>query len=145
MIIVDTNVILAFLLTRGITRRIISKHKDLFATPESCYDELWEHREKWNKNTLSDEELKVIIEKVKKYFVAPVKSDYYKDNIKRAEGIIKDKEDAPVLALALSIDNEGIWTYNTKHFDTEDVKKHVRLLGTKEVLKLYPLKDTQRN
>lgn len=139
MIIVDTNVILAFLLTRGITHQIVSTHKDLFITPEFCYEELWEHRERWNKNNLSDEELKGIIEKVKRYFAAPVDSRFYKDKLRSAEKMIRDKEDAPVLALALSTDNEGIWTYNTKDFDTEVIKKHVKILGTKDVLKLYPL------
>jgi len=39
MIIVDTNVILAFLLTEGITRKIISS-RDVFITPEHCFEEL---------------------------------------------------------------------------------------------------------
>lgn len=141
MIIVDTNVILAFLLTDGITRRIIKEHKDVFIAPESCFEELWEHRDKWNKHGLKDDELKIIIEKVKKFFVVLIEKDRYAEKIRLAESIINDLDDAPVLALALSIENEGIWTYNTKDFDTDSVKKHVKILSTKDVLKLHPLKE----
>lgn len=140
MIIVDTNVILAFLLTNGITHQIITSNKDLFITPEHCYKELWKHRERWNKNNLEDKELETIIENVKKYFITPIKFKFYKDNLKRAEKMIKDKDDAPILALALSLKNEGIWTYNTKDFYTDKIRRHTQILGTKDILELYPLK-----
>lgn len=139
MIIADTNVILSFLLTKGITRQIITSHKDLFITPDYCYEELWRNRARWNKNNLSDKELEDIMERVKRYFISPVDRGVYKDELKRAEELIAHKQDAPILALALTIENEGIWTYNTKDFDTEKIKKHVRILGTKDVLTLHPI------
>ncbi len=49
MIIIDTNVLLAFILTNGITRRIIVENPEVFMSPEYCFDELWEHRDRWNK------------------------------------------------------------------------------------------------
>ena len=65
MIIVDTNVIMAFLLTKGITHQVIAAHKDVFITPEYCFEEIWEHKEVWNKRKLSDSELNEIIDDVK--------------------------------------------------------------------------------
>ncbi len=37
-------------------------------------------------------------------------------------------------------DNEGIWTYNTKHFRQEIFKERIRVLSTKDVKELYPFK-----
>lgn len=139
MIIVDTNVVLAFLLTDGITRKIISTHKNVFVSPDFCFEELWMHRDRWNKHNLDDENLKEIVEKVKQYFIESIGKEHYLYNLKRAEEIIKDKNDAPVLALALSTENEGIWTYNTKDFDLPQIKRYVRILTTGEVLRSYPI------
>lgn len=140
MIIVDTNVLLSFLLTKGITRKIIVKNKDVFITPEHCFKELWKHRDRWNKYKLLDGELNEIIEKVKKFFVMPVKEGIYKNALSEASDLIEDPDDVPVIALALSVDNEGIWTYNLKHFSTKKIKEKIKILSTDEVLRLYPIK-----
>ncbi len=71
MIIVDTNVVLSFLLTDGITRKIILRHKDVFISPEHCFNELWEHRGRWNRHGLPEGDLRMIVDRVKKYFVIP--------------------------------------------------------------------------
>lgn len=141
MIIVDSNVIMAFLLTRGITNQIISAHRDLFITPEHCFNEIWEHRDVWNKNNLSDDELKEIMEGVQQLFVYPVAEEVYKEKMNLAMELINDPDDAPIVALALSIHNEGVWTYNTKHFLTEKVQSHITVMSTSDVLKKYPIKE----
>lgn len=55
--------------------------------------------------------------------------------------MIEDINDAPVLALALSVENEGIWTYDVKHFDKEKIWAKVKVLTTKDVIEMYPLED----
>ena len=107
MIIVDTNVLLAFLLSNGITRRIIVENPEVFISPEYCFDELWEHRDRWNKNDLPDSELREIVNDVKRLFVMAVYPDVYSPYISEGEELTDDKEDAPIIALALSVDNEG--------------------------------------
>ena len=141
MIIIDTNVLLSFLLTNGITRRIITENPAVFITPEYCFEELWEHRDRWNKKDLSDSELREIINNVKRLFVMVVSPDVYNAYISEGEELTDDKEDAPIIALALFVDNEGIWTYNTKHFRQEVFGEHIFVLSTKDVIKLYPLKE----
>jgi predicted nucleic acid-binding protein len=141
MIIIDTNVLLAFLLTNGITRRIISENPDVFMSPEYCFGELWEHRNRWNKNKLRDSELLEIVSDVKRLFVMAVSLDVYSSYIPEAEELTNDIDDAPIIALALSVDNEGIWTYNTKHFRQEIFGERIRVLSTKDVIRIYPLKD----
>jgi predicted nucleic acid-binding protein len=141
MIIIDTNVLLSFLLTNGITRRIIVENPEVFITLEYCFDELWEHRDRWNKNDLHDGELLEIVNDLKRLFVMAVPPDVYNPYISEGEKLTDDKEDAPIIALALSVDNEGIWTYNTKHFKQEVFGECIRVLSTKDVIKLYPLKE----
>ena len=141
MIIIDTNVLLAFLLTNGITRRIIVENPEVFMSPEYCFDELWEHRDRQNKNDLLDSELIEVVNDVKRLFVMAVSPDLYNLYISEGEKLTDDKEDAPIIALALSVDNEGIWTYNTKHFRQEVFGERIRVLSTKDVIKLYPLKE----
>ncbi|MFA4956125.1 MAG: PIN domain-containing protein [Candidatus Methanoperedens sp.] len=138
MIIIDTNVLLSFLLTNGITRRIIVENPEVFITPEFCFEELWEHRDRWNKKNLPDSELQEVINDVKRLFVTAVALDAYNPYISEGEKLTDDKEDAPIIALAISVDNEGIWTYNTKHFKQEVFGERIRVLSTKDVIKLYP-------
>ncbi len=143
MIIVDTNVIIAFLLTKGITEKIISQHSDTFITPEHCFKELWEHRDVWNRNSLSEKELKTIVMNVRKLFVYSIPRSVYKEYEKEAIGIIDDKDDVPIVALGLAVENEGIWTYNTKDFMTKKVQANVKVLTTSDVLKLYPVEKNE--
>jgi len=141
MIIIDTNVLLAFLLTDGITRRIIAENHDVFMSPEHCFEELWEHRSRWNKNKLQDSELVEIVDDVKRLFVMPVSQVVYDQYITAAEKLTDDKDDAPIIALALSVDNVGIWTHNVEHFRQKRFGERIRVLSTKDVLELYPLNE----
>ncbi len=138
MIIVDTNVIMAFLLTRGITHRIIAAHKDVFISPEHCFSEVWEHREAWNRNHVTDEALREILDGVKRLFIYPVPDAVGHPAMAEASGLIADPDDVPVVALALSVHNEGVWTYDTKHFCTGTLKKRIRVLSTSDVVRMYP-------
>lgn len=62
-------------------------------------------------------------------------------NVLLAFLLTDDIDDAPVIALALSIDNEGIWTHNIKHFRQKKFGERIRVLSTQDVLELYPLKE----
>ena len=108
-------------------------------SPEHCYDELWEHRNRWNNNRLQDNELLEIITDVKRLFVKVISPEVYNTYVSEAEKLTVDKDDAPVIALALSIDNEGIWTFNTKHFRQKIFGDRIKVLSTKDVIKLVSL------
>ncbi len=82
-----------------------------------------------------------IMDDVKRLFIMPVSQDVYDQYISAAEKLTDDKDDAPVIALALSIDNEGIWTHNIKHFRQKKFGERIRVLSTQDVLELYPLKE----
>jgi len=141
MIIVDTNVILSFLLVDGITRKLIVSNKDLFIAPEHCFDELWENRKRWNRHELSEDTLREIVNEVKRIFIMPIEDEVYVKHTNEARELIEDSDDVPLVALAMSVDNEGIWTYNKKHFDNKKLKARVSVLTTKDMLERYPLRD----
>ena len=138
MIIVDTNVILSALLTEGITKVVLTAHKDIYMTPQSCFDELWKHREVWNENNQPEEELKYVLSRLKRY-IKIINEKTYNNKLEEARKLIIDIDDAPLIALALSVDNEGIWTYNTKHFKKDKLKGKVKILNIKDVIRMYPL------
>ena len=141
MIILDTNVIMAFLLSDGITRKIVENAAADFASPEYCFRELWNHRSRWNKNRLSDNELQQLIVDLQHLFVQPIKTKVYSEMIPLAGNLIRDEDDVLVLAAALSVDNEGFWTYNLRHFRLPEIEKMIRILTTAEVLRIYPLES----
>jgi len=141
MIIVDTNVIMAFLITKGITEKIITQHRDTFITPDHCFNEIWKHRNRWNNRNYSDTELRNVMGKVSRLFIYPVSKDVYSQFEKEASKLIDDIYDIPIVALALAVENDGIWTYDTKHFKKEKLSPKIRLLSTREVLELHPTKS----
>ena len=53
-IIVDTNVIVAALIQRGIVRELVLSRSGVFMTPEACVREAWENREDWNRKKVPE-------------------------------------------------------------------------------------------
>ena len=137
MIIVDTNVILSALLTEGITKVVLTAHKEVYLSPRSCFDELWKHRDVWNKNNQPEEELKYILSRMKRHIMT-IDEKTYRNKLEKAKELIIDIDDTPLIALALSVDNEGIWTYNTKHFNKDKLNGIVKILNIKDVIRMYP-------
>jgi len=57
----------------------------------------------------------------------------YAEREGEAGALIRDPDDVPVVAVALSIDHLGIWTFNAKDFSTLKLLARTRILGTGEV------------
>lgn len=125
------------LIKKGIVREIIINNPGEFITPDWCFEEAWEHRCVWNKKDLDDDDLLEILNELKEYYVLVVPKDDYIEFENEASKLIQDKDDIPILALALAIDNKGIWTFNTKDFKTEKIQTKVKIISTKEVKKLF--------
>jgi predicted nucleic acid-binding protein len=138
MIIVDTNVILSALLTKGITKAVLTAHKGVFMTPQFCFDELWSHRDVWNKNNQPEKEQQYILLRLKRY-IKVVDENIYTNNLEEAKKLMIDPDDTLLIALALSVDNDGIWTYNTKHFKQDRLEGKVKILNIKDVIRMYPI------
>lgn len=68
------------------------------------------------------------------FHIENVPIETYKSNLKQAYEILKDidEDDTPYLALALSIENDGIWSDDTDF----DKQKKVKVVKTREMVKL---------
>ena len=65
-IIIDTNIIIASLRSKGLTRKILvsRKFQQQFRviTPDFCFNEVWKYRNRWNIKGVSDADLLKILD-----------------------------------------------------------------------------------
>jgi len=132
-IVVDTNVMIAALIQAGIVRGLVLGNPDVFIAPEECVLEAWETRGDWNRRRVPDALIREALDLMTDRFVAVVTRPTHAEREPEARTLIRDPDDVPVVALALAVDNQGIWTFNTKDFSTPELLARVRVLGTGEV------------
>ena len=136
-IILDANIILSALMKSGTTRKIILSKEIEFYTIQYTLEEVLKYSDLIKKKSgLSDYELKIVLgtifENIK---IIPIKT--VKSNFKKAFEVIKaiDPKDAPILAGAMSIPNDGLWT-NDKHLKQQKLNKTI---STKELLAIISI------
>ncbi len=120
----------------GIVRELIVDNPGEFITPEWCYEEVTEHESVWNRNSLSTTEVNSILNEFKRYFVISIEKRYYSEKMTEAYGLISDPDDVPIVAMALSIENKGVWTFDMKHFDKKKIKEKMSILNTRDVKRI---------
>jgi len=141
-IILDSNVLIAALIKPGIVRAIVLGNPGEWLVPETIFEEVWEHRDAWNRNKLPDTELHDILDMLSEDFVNIVSDRVYRDHTTTARKLVSDPDDWPLAALALSVEAEGIWTFNERHL--EKARKHgIRLLKTSDVARKYRPQESQ--
>ncbi len=132
--VVDTNILL-FALIRDSKTRLILFHPSLeFFLPEYALDEIRKHRQTIAvKSGLSDNDIDLLLDLFLERTIVVPKSSFA-DFIPRAVKIMKniDINDVPFIALALSFQNDGIWTQD-KDFQRQ---KTVRVWTTSDILQL---------
>ena len=140
-LIIDTNVIFSGLIKKSITREILLSPNFEFYTPDFYNIEL----NKYKSDILIkfdgtedelDELIKILHEKI-----IIVIEDEYVDKMKIAEAIIGkiDPKDIPFIALALSIEIDGIWTRD-KHFLKQ---KSIKIYSTSDLISMFNEKIKQ--
>lgn len=77
-IIVDTNVIISALMTKGVVRELIVYNPGEFITPDWCYREVIKHQSVWNKNKLGTREVESILQDLMNFFIYPIRRKYTK-------------------------------------------------------------------
>ncbi len=124
-LVLDTNIIISALINKKSTiRDILTSDKIIFYLPELVLAEILEHKELLCRKTgLSQKEvfftLFYLMSKVE-----IVKKEAFSENLEEAKGIMEkiDINDSEFLALALSVENDGIFS-NDKHFDNSGIKR----------------------
>ncbi len=120
-LVVDSNRFIAALIKYGLARTIISSRNISFYSPEYVLEEV----EKYlpyiiTKSKMSKENVELLFALFSENIETV--SDYdIKRKMPEAKEIMKniDVNDAPILACALAIRNQGIWTED-RHFEKQD-------------------------
>lgn len=131
-IIVDTNRILAALLSKGNTRRIILSNNLDFYTLDYALDEINKYRDLiLEKTGMNKKDIDLLLSLFMQN-ISMIPEEDIKPNMKEASEIMKeiDTKDAPILACALSVKNSSIWSED-KHFDKQD---KIKVCKTKDLL-----------
>lgn len=132
-LVVDTNIILSAMIKDSTIRKIIVESGIDFFTPDFTFDEINRHLNYICKKNSLNRKINLKILDVLSKYINVVDFGFYAHKITEARKLIGkiDEKDIPFLALALSFENDGIWT-NDKHFLKQ---KKVKIWGTKEILK----------
>ena len=129
-LVLDTNILVAALIKDSVTREILV-HPDIeFLLPEFALEELETHKaEILIKSKLSEHQFALLFEQLKSNIsITPSEEICCKEEAKNIMDII-DSEDTIFIALALSVENEGIWSQD-KHFQRQN---KVRVFTTKQL------------
>ncbi len=133
-LVVNTNRIIAALIKDSWNRKILFSDKIEFLTIGIAKSEVEEHKkELLEKAKISEEELNEMFSILfSKIFV--VSDIVIQSKMKEAKEIMDmiDPSDTPFIALALSVENDGIWT-NDKHFERQ---KTIPVWKTEKILEI---------
>jgi predicted nucleic acid-binding protein len=131
-LIIDTNIILSALIKQSTTRSILTNPQFEFYIADFSIQEIQKYKNLViEKSGLTNEKIEllfaIIMENIK-----IINKTQLKPKLKEAFKIMEniDPKDSPILACALTIPNEGIWTED-KHFKKQN---KIKVYNKKELL-----------
>jgi len=132
-LVIDTNILLSALIRNSKTRKILMESGLTFYYPKISLKEVEKY--KWlvmEKADINESDFNELIESLLQYIILVSEIDSLK--IKEAEKIIGhlDPNDVTFIALALSLENNGIWSDDT-HFQKQD---KIKVYKTEDIVKL---------
>jgi len=133
-LVVDTNRIIAALARDSASRKIILSEEFSLLTVGVSKEEIKEHKQELlDKAKLTEEHLDTILALLfsRILIVDNIVIERKMNEAKKIMGGI-DPDDTPFAALALAVENEGIWS-DDKHFEQQN---RIRVWKTKELLAL---------
>lgn len=131
-VIVDTNRIISALIKEGLARAIITSLKIEFYTLDYVLEEIRKYISYiTEKSGLNSEEIELLLLLFMQN-ITVLPDEKVKSKISDAMEIMKeiDINDAPILACALAVQNDGIWTED-KHFEKQNT---IKVLKDEELL-----------
>lgn len=133
-IIVDTNIILSALIKQGKTRAILTNPLIEFYTVEFAIREIRKYKALViKKSGLNAEEFEVMLSLLMGN-IKVIDKKQTKEKIAESKQLIEetDPKDVPILACALAIPNDGLWTED-KHLKKQNKAK---VYNTQEIIEL---------
>jgi len=131
-LVIDTNILISAMLRDSTTRRILLSASIEFLTAGYSIQEVMEHLEEvCKKNGVSRDKNLDILQRLQKH-VRIVEIDDESGVQEEAEDLMRkiDPDDAPVIAAALSVDCDGIWSEDP-HLLKQDM---VRIWRTRDLI-----------
>ena len=131
-LVVDTSILISSLIKQSVSREILLLPFMKFYLPEYALEELEAHKPKLSKlSGLSIDEIDILLNSLLDN-ISIVPALTIQPYLKKAESIIGsiDPGDIPFVALALAVENDGIWS-NDKHFKAI---KQIKVWKTSDLL-----------
>ena len=131
-LVVDTSILISSLIKQSVTREILLLPFMEFYLPEYALEEMEIHKPKISRlSGLSFDEIDILLNSLLEN-ISIVPAQTIRPYLRKAERIIGDIDpgDVPFVALALAVENDGIWS-NDKHFKA---MKQFKVLKTSELL-----------
>ena len=140
-LIIDTNILISSLLKDSTTREILLNESLNFYLPEIVLSEVNKYLPYIiQKSELSEEEIKKLLNTILENLIL-VPIEEYEKKMNEGMKIIGniDEKDTQFIALALSIENDGIWS-NDKHFEKQKKIKVFKTIDTLNLLEELSIK-----
>ena len=132
-LVIDTNRIIASLIKKSLSRRIIVTPTFQFITPDHTLQELSKYENLIRKKAkLTHEEFALLFTLIFEH-ITIVPKEEYKKLLDTAKTLIKDINDVPFVALCLAAKADGIWSDDT-HFQTQ---KQFTVYRTKDIALVF--------
>ncbi|MBS3140591.1 putative toxin-antitoxin system toxin component, PIN family [Candidatus Woesearchaeota archaeon] len=131
-LVIDTNRIIAALITNSASRKIIKNIDYQFIAPDYSLEEIRKYKDEiCKKSELDEEEFAVLLDLIFNNIKIISKLDYI-DFIAEAEELIKirDIKDAPFLALAIAEKADEIWSEDKDFL----VQNRIKIYTTEDLL-----------
>jgi len=137
-LVLDTNILIAALIRDSVTREILLLPQVEFLVSEFVFEEVELHRDEiQRKSGLPADAFDLLFEMMKQRLV--LLPDNEIKHKQEAEAIMKpiDIKDALFIAIALSEENDGIWSED-KHFEQQ---QRVKVWKTKDLIEHFRVKQ----
>lgn len=134
-LVIDTSILISALLKDSVTREILLFSSIDFLLPEYAFEEIEKHKDNISSRSgLGKEDIEVVLSLIIENIII-VPASKLKPYMEKAHKLIggTDPFDVPFVALALSIDNDGIWS-NDKHFKN---LKGIKIWKTSDVFNYF--------
>lgn len=134
-LVIDTSILISALLKDSATREILLFSSIDFLLPEYTFEEIEKHKDNISiRSGLSREEIEIVLSLIiENITIIPAsKLEPYMEKAHKIIGSI-DPFDVTFVALALSTDNDGIWS-NDKHFEN---LKGIKIWKTSDVFNYF--------
>jgi len=123
-LVVDTNIIIAALIRNSATRRLLLNPELELYLPDYVFCELKRYKDEIiNRSGLSEDEFYILLYTIMDH-IAIVSKEDFAEYIPKAWKIMAeiDENDTPFLALAMSFENDGIWSEDDHFKEQKEVK-----------------------